>query len=209
MMKLFLIICFTVLGLNVRSQISISGPTCAAPGVTYQYLISGAVDTGTTITVCVAGGIIGSGATACQSGTKISYVLVVWSGKSSSANITVTSSAGNGNLNVSVFNNLQGGQIDSLTNNQTIGYGSIPAQINCSAASGGACTMNYAYQWQSSLNNVMWADVPGVSGQNITVPSKLQQTTFFRRKVTETGTQTINYSNSATVFVNAPAAATQ
>jgi len=206
MSKLFLMLGLLVWGLKAQSQITISGPTCAAPGVTYQYLISGSIDTSTSVQVCVSGGIVGTGASACQSGTKIPYVLVVWSGNTASATITASSSKGNGSLNVTVINLLQGGEIEDLTSSQTVPYDSFPSAINCAVATGGACSMNYVYQWQSSLNNLMWLDISGAVGQNLTVPSKLQQTTFYRRKVTETGTQTIGYSNSATVFVNAPPA---
>ena len=203
-MRVLLLFSFLICSVSTYCQVTISGPTCATPGVSYQYQIYGPFDTSTVVQVCTVGGVIGNGSASCTSGTKLAYVMVVWNPNVSSANITVSSSAGNGNLNVSIFQMLNGGQILNTNKSQSIGYDSIPPTINCSSATGGGCSVNYSYQWQSSLNNVVWSNISGATNQNLQIHLNPLQTTFYRRMVTEKGTLTIGYSDASTVFVGPP-----
>jgi hypothetical protein len=47
---------------------------------------------------------------------------------------------------------------------QNINYNTLPAWLNCSAASGGSCTPTYNYQWQQSSDNVNFSDISGETG---------------------------------------------
>src|SRR5579864_1608623 len=201
MIKIFLIASLLLATTMSHGQITVIGPQCALPGVSYQYIINGPMDSSTTVQACVTGGTVGDSSSTCQSGTMVSYVIVIWEGSTSNANIAITSAAGNATYNVNVINSLQGGLIDSTTNNQSIGYDSLPSVINCSVASGGGCTVSYVYQWQQSIDNVAWVAIPGATGLNVSVGSVLTQTSYFRRMVTEMNSGAISYSDVAMVKV--------
>src|SRR5207253_2671751 len=88
---------------------------------------------------------------------------------------------------------------------QTINYGTVPAAINCAVPSGGTCsTPNYVYQWQSSPDNVNFANMSGATSQNLTFSAGATQTAYYRRFVTETTSNSTGYSNSASVILNPP-----
>jgi hypothetical protein len=77
-----------------------------------------------------------------------------------------------------VNNNLTAGTIGSA---QTICYGITPAALTqLSAPENGTGT--YAFQWQSSTDNVSWSDIAGASQQDY-APAALTTTTYFRRTV--------------------------
>ena len=195
-----------LMALPLFSQVSITGPTCAASGVVYQYTITGQWDSASTMQVCISGGLIAdsSNVNTCSpaGGLPLSSVLVVWNSPSGGS-LTLTSTAGSASLNVSITQPLQAGTIDSSAAAQTIGFDSVPATLTCSADAGGACSPAYADQWQQSPDMLVWSDIPGATGQNLGFSSPLAQTTFFRRKVTESSSGTIAYSNAASVLVYA------
>jgi hypothetical protein len=85
---------------------------------------------------------------------------------------------------------------------QIIAYDTLPQTIRCSTAQGGNCQPGYQYQWQESDNQLNWADIPGAGSQNLTFQAPLVQTKFYRRRVTETGSGSIGYSDVADVFVD-------
>jgi gliding motility-associated-like protein len=69
----------------------------------------------------------------------------------------------------------------SIAADQTICTGATPAALTSSAgASGGTGT--FAYQWESSTDNVTWAGLPGATGETF-APGVLTATTYFRRQV--------------------------
>ena len=83
-----------------------------------------------------------------------------------------------------------------------------PANITSSSlASGGTKDItggnggSYAYQWQSSTDNVNFTDIGSATNSSYQ-PSALTTTTYFRRKVT-TGNDPALYSNVITINVNA------
>jgi PKD repeat protein len=79
---------------------------------------------------------------------------------------------------VTVINFDQG----SISSDQTICEGGIPAPLSGSAPSGDG---TYTYQWETSIDNVTFTSVPGATGESY-VPSALTSDTYFRRKVTAT-----------------------
>lgn len=90
---------------------------------------------------------------------------------------------------------LVGGCITSA--DQIILFGNLPATINATAASGGTCSPNYTYQWQSSTDNIYFYDIPGATSQNLSFSTPLAQTTWFQRR-TICGIE-VKYTNSSQV----------
>jgi gliding motility-associated-like protein len=91
---------------------------------------------------------------------------------------------------------LLGGQIGS---DQFICSGSQASTLTSGApASGGSGT--YTYQWQQkSQAQSSFTDIQGATGTTL-IPSVLQQTTTYRRKVTDMGV--VSYSNEVTVTIS-------
>ncbi|MDO7888057.1 T9SS type B sorting domain-containing protein [Hymenobacter cheonanensis] len=68
----------------------------------------------------------------------------------------------------------------SIAADQALCAGSTPAPLTSSApASGGAGPLSY--QWQSSADNVTWANIAGATGETY-APGPLAATTYFRRQ---------------------------
>jgi hypothetical protein len=200
MRKLLLIFSLIFLAGASFAQVTISGPTCTNPSTQYQYTISGSWGQTTNMSWCVSGGtIVGFGT--CGSGTPLPSIQVTWNTGVTSGTVTLNSSAGNSTLNVSVIATLNGGAISS-NKTQTINYSQIPAGINCSSASGGACSPSFSYQWQQSTDNVTFTNISSATGVNMSFSTGLLQTMYYRRMVTETSSSSTAYSDVATVFVN-------
>jgi hypothetical protein len=88
---------------------------------------------------------------------------------------------------------------------QRIAYQATPSVINCSSSTGGACSPQYSYQWQQSVDQVTWSDLPGDTAQNLVLTQAVTQTLFVRRKVTDKKSNTMAFSDIALVDVGAPA----
>jgi RHS repeat-associated protein len=189
-----------VLSTSGFAQISISGPTCVQAGMQYQYVITGwNYQNPVYMNWCVTGGTVSGGGT-CLSGTPQPSVYVTWTG---SGTISLSTSIGNSSKSVTVSGALVPGNITTnLT--QTINYNAVPATINCALPSGGGCSPSYSYQWELSPNNVTWTDMPGKTNQNLSFTTGRTQTTYYRRRVTENSSNSSDYSNTATMFVNPP-----
>ena len=196
---------FCLMALQDFSQVTVTGPQCVVAGTVYQYKISGNWDSLSTMQVCISGGIIADSTainSCTTSGAPLANVLVIWNDSSSTAGvIKVNSPNGNGILNVSFSMPLQAGSIDSLSKNQITETDSIPSSIYCQPATGGSCSPSFVYQWQQSSDMVSWTDIESAEQQNLSFSSSMNQTAFFRRKVTETVSGTIQYSDIATVNV--------
>jgi hypothetical protein len=188
----------------VFSQVNIAGPKCVVPGTIYQYVISGKWDSTSTMQVCVSGGTIASKTVNCTSNSKpLSYVQVIWN-KGTTGSIQVNSSSGNTNFPVAFSEMLVGGSIQDSSKTSAINYNDKPSIIHCSASSGGSCSPQFSYQWQQSTDAVSWVDIAGAQSQDLVFSSSYKKTTFFRRKVTETTSGSIAYSEFATIYVAAP-----
>jgi hypothetical protein len=185
-------------------SVSVSGPDCVISGPIYLYTISGQWQSGSTVRVCVTGGILADSGGTCIGGAGIlSFVRVSWdSGGQTSGTIAVSSSLGDTTLVIQITTPLSGGQVDSSEASQSIDTLTVPSTIGVPLATGGGCQPTYVYQWQQSTDMVSWLDIAGANAQNLSFTSALAQTTFFRRKVIETVSGTIGYSNEAVVIVN-------
>jgi hypothetical protein len=188
---------------NLFGQVSIKGPTCVVPGITYTYNIQGNWDSLSTMKVCLTGGVIADSTdtTMCtRTGAPLNAITVIWNNVTSGS-LVLTSSIGDTTLNTAITTPLSGGAVDTTVKTQMIGNDSIPATINCTAASGGACSPSYLYQWQQSSDIVSWTDMPGATEQNLTIDSGLTKSVYYRRKVIESPSGSLAYSDVAAVFV--------
>jgi hypothetical protein len=203
-LKYLFLPCMTMLMvLSAVSQVTISGPDCVVAGTVYQYTISGKWDSASTMQVCISSSTIAgsmSTSSCTVKGAPLAAVLVVWNDSASdTGNLSLTSSKGNAKLSVNFTKPLIPGSIGSAGQAQVIAADSMPSSIHCSLDAGGSCNPSYSYQWQQSPDAVSWRDIAGSNALNLSFSSVLSQTTFFRRKVTETGSGTIGYSNVAVV----------
>lgn len=96
---------------------------------------------------------------------------------------STTSCINSQDFTLTVLPVLLGGSIEVSSNTiNCAGYN--PGEIsNVSLASGGK--LNYVYQWQFSTDNVNFANVLGANLTLYNPPSSINQTTYYRRKVTD------------------------
>jgi RHS repeat-associated protein len=204
--KSFLKAAFAIIALFFACQAfpqnSISGPTCVQGGVQYSYLLSAYYSGSSNFNYNISGGTLSTGGSSgSHSGPGVASVLITWT---NSGTITLTSPAGYTTYNVTVAPTFSAGSISS-GKSQTINYNTVPATINCNAASGGTCSSpNYVYQWQSSPDNVNYINISGVTSQNLSFSAGATQTAYYRRFVTETVSNNTGYSDVASVILNPP-----
>ena len=209
------VLCMLLFGIGQKSlyaQVSVTGPTCVVAGSTYNYNVTGTYNGANTMQWCITGsggtilqayGNNITGTSTCKSGNYVGSIVVKWTGAGTGSISLSCSPTSPSTLSITVKAVLSPGSI-STNKTQTINYNTIPAAISCAVAANGACTPSYSYQWQQSSDNVNWADISGSTAQNLSFTNALLATTYYRRKVTETTTNTIDYSDVATVFVNPP-----
>jgi hypothetical protein len=194
---------------GASGQVSISGATCVLPGTVYEYRISANWDSSSVMQVCVNGGSIvdTSISGSCTSNNfPVNAVLISWNDLPQ-ASFTVTSSLGNSTFSVSSMAPLSAGLIDSLSKQQNLfDTVSIPAAIVCNGDSGGSCSPVYSYQWQRSDDAMIWQDLPEDTSKNLVFTQAATQTYYYRRKITETISTSIGFSDIAIVNVIVPAA---
>jgi hypothetical protein len=201
LVKIFIVAFCSLEGQHVLSQVTITGPFCILPGITYQYNIQGSWDSASTMQVCITGGVlIGSNSSSgCTTGNKVvSDVLVTWNNVNSGS-LNISSNKGNTNLSVNIISPLNAGAIGGSVKSQMINTGTTPVSISCSVATGGACSPAYTYQWQESPNSVSWNDISGASSKDLKFSAAIIETKYYRRKTIETVSGTIAYSDVAMI----------
>jgi hypothetical protein len=109
--------------------------------------------------------------------------------------ITCTSTS---NVVACYINNPTGGTIGS---DQTICVGISPAAFTVTTGASGLGTLTY--QWESSLDTITWNSILGATAVTYT-SGPLNQTTYFRRKVSATYNTVVctTYSNAIKITVN-------
>jgi len=187
-------------------SISITGPNCVIAGPVYLYNFVAQWQQGSTVRVCVTGGtLVDSGATCAGGSGILSFVRVSWdSGGQASGTIAVMSSLGDTSLTVSISTPLTGGQLDSSIASQSVDTLTTPATLTVSTPTGGSCQPAYGYQWQQSLDNVVWQNVSGATNPQFPFSGPINQISYYRRVVTDNSANVLAYSNVATIFVNTP-----
>jgi hypothetical protein len=201
---LFLFV-FSSVPFFVKCQVSINGPICVRAGLEYQYIINGNWSSESTVQICVRGGVIADSSSSCIAGNSFSQMRLIWDFNISESTIQLTSSEGNTSITVSISDTLRPGVIDSAFKKQTIEYDDIPGTIICSVARGGSCSPTYTYQWQQSIDNIDWENIAGSTSKNLSFSAPITQPTFFRRKIIEINSNSVDYSDVAAVYVNNPA----
>jgi len=184
-----------------NGQVTVTGPSCVTPGTMYQYLISGSWDSTSRVRLCISrGSIVGQSDTCTGDQAPMPFIQVIWN-NGTIGSLSLQSSLGNASVQVNITSPLSGGAIADSSKSQTIGYDSIPQAIGCSSSSGGHCSPNYQYQWQLSVDNIQWDDITGATQPQLTISQGLQKTSYCRRKVTETISGSIAYSDAACIIV--------
>lgn len=88
----------------------------------------------------------------------------------------------------------------SIAADQTICAGTTPATLTSTGEAGGG-TDTFAYQWESSADNVSWGAISGATNPTF-APGPLAVTTYYRRRVTSgTGTCSTNFSSVVIIQV--------
>ena len=88
--------------------------------------------------------------------------------------------------------------VGSVSSDQDICYNTTPAQFTGTAPTGG--NTPYAYQWQSSMDNQAFMDIPGATALDFQ-PGTLTTTTWYRQKQTSTDGCGISLTNTIRVMV--------
>ena len=192
----FAVICIS----KADAQVSLTGPVCVLPGLVYQYEISNKGTDTTNMRLCVTGGVIAGTTTTCTSTGNLSYIRVNWT-DSIGGQILLTTSMDSASISVSVTNILSAGLIDSSSKVQTAVVDSIPPPIHCSAATGGSCDPQYAYQWEQSADGVTWQSIADAASADLIFTSPINQTTYYRRRVSETNGNSEALSEVALIIV--------
>jgi len=198
------LISFLAIQCTLLGQVSVTGPVCVIPGTVYLYNINANWDSSSTMQICIHGGILvdsGGNDTCSHGGSLLIATQVIWNDLSS-AYISVSSSKGNASLNVTITDPLRPGSIVDSCKTQTIAFNTSPLTIYCAPDTGGSCSPAYEFQWQQSSDAIVWLDVDGAITQNLHITDLLSNTIYYRRKVKETSSGSIGYSDVATVLVN-------
>ena len=89
--------------------------------------------------------------------------------------------------------------VGSISTDQSICYNTTPAQLTGVAPTGG--NTPYTYQWQSSTDNITFADIAGATNLNYQ-PGALTVTTYYRlNQSSASGCGTVS-TNTVTIIVN-------
>jgi hypothetical protein len=195
----FIVLTF-ILPFYSYSQVKISGPACILQGVEYQYLISGNWAGNSTLQACVQGGMLVDSST-CYDGQPVGFIRLVWNAQATNPRLTIHSSIGDTVFIITLTSQLQSGLLDSSARFQLSDMGHIPTAIDCAPATGGNCSPSYAYQWQQSLNNLSWTDINNATGTSLSFTSANSRTMYYRRKVTETVSNSIDYSDVGMIII--------
>lgn len=197
---LFLLALFFVAGKST-AQINITGPVCAVPNITYQYIIKGDWTDSLAVQACLTGGKFSTGETCLSgAGNKMSVLSVIWS-DTSFMKIVITSSNGNSTLVIKPTTNLYGGMINENDNVQVYDSTAKGYNFHCEYPSGGSCNPVYTYQWQKSENAVNWVDIKGAAAKDLFFTDKILVNTYFRRVTLEKNSSSVAYSNQGLLVV--------
>lgn len=199
--KVLLVVLISLFSCSISfAQVEISGATCVLTGLVYQYDIKVDWKENDKISICVEGGVLVETDSTCLERQTVSSIRLQWSEGKNTGKITVSSQATSANLSVNITPHFNPGFIET-SSKQTVSFDKTPASLSCTQASGGSCSPTFSYQWEQSLNKLSWKAISGETGRNLAFTAPLTQTTFFRRKVVESASQTIGYSNAVAVFV--------
>lgn len=187
----------------LNAQLSITGPECVRSGEKYTYVLVTDTLEG-EFNACVQNGVISDTSLTCVADSFIRQVTVIWNEGSQNGLITLSVLSHSATLSTSIIPDFSAGLIDSSIKTQIVSADSLPSNIVVSFPSGGACNPVYEYQWEKSTDHLNWEEIVGASGQVLTFQSPVTTATFFRRKVTETTSGNISYTDAAVVYIDIP-----
>jgi hypothetical protein len=197
---LFLLIALISKQGNLIGQITVTGPTCIIPGITYQYMVNGNWTSSSTMRACVTGGKLSTGERCTLLGSISTTLFVVWS-DTSFKKLELTSSLGNANLTPVATTVLKGGRITDKDKVQTYDSTVTNFTFHCEVARGGSCNSNYSYQWQKSDDGLNWTNINGAIDKNLQFSERIWVNTFFRRVTVEANSNTIAYSDAGVLTI--------
>ena len=185
------------------AQLSIAGPTCVVANRQYQYVFNGDWADSNAIQFCINGGVIvgNDSGSNCKIGVAFNWARVIW-GEVLTGNLQLTVAGQNSSLDITLTTDLLGGLIDSSLRIQTLPSTAVPSTIRCTLPTGGSCSPKYTYQWQSSPDNLTWVDISGANNDTLSFIAPVIQTTYYRRKVIEIVSNTVDYSNAGLIVIN-------
>jgi len=192
---LLLFIAVTAIAYNLTAQVTVSGPQCIIPGITYQYIISGNWNASSAIKVCLRGGKLASGERCTPDSERPTSVFVVWN-DTSFRKLDVTSSLGNTSLVAQATTGLKGGGINEGDKVKIYDSTITTYTFHCGVAKGGSCVPSYSYQWQRSDDRLNWVNIINATGKDLQFSASIKVNTFFRRVTTETNSNTVVYSDT-------------
>ncbi|HVM86673.1 MAG TPA: hypothetical protein VMT76_00700 [Puia sp.] len=184
-----------------QAQPQIKGPACITPGTTYQYIISGRWDASAKPRICITGGVLTGGDSCISLKASPAMVLLKWNNSASERNIRVSSALGNVGMEIHATTDLAGGVINDSDQVQVSNPKQTIYTFHCGVPSGGSCNPNYTYQWQSSTNQLNWADIPGAKGKDLYYSGTITVSTYFRRVTKETNSNILAYSDSGQLMI--------
>lgn len=95
---------------------------------------------------------------------------------------------------------LDGGCISSKK--QYLLFGHIPATITATPALYGLFPGVYKYQWQSSIDNISFTDIPGATSQDLSFSSAPAQSTWYQRQTTSGTVSTVTSGSVKVVMAS-------
>ncbi len=179
-------------------SLTIEGPSCVRNGVEYQYIIKGNGDN-QPVQVCIKGGVLAHTKQTCTGDSLLTEVRVEWT-DSISGELSLQSAAGKAGKTVSIAKELNPGSIDREATVRIFKAGTKPADIIYTFASGGGCNPVYEYQWQQSTDNLKWTDIDNTNKQRFSFQAAAGQSFYYRRKVTDTSSGNIAYTEPVALF---------
>lgn len=182
------------------AQVTINGPVCVVPGVTYQYVLSGNWNELSWMRICIDGGVLASGGHCLPDSSVHSSIFVTWK-DTTFHKLQLNSSSGSLALHLTATSDLTGGLVHDSDKVKFINPSLSSYTFRCQPAVGGACNPAYQYQWQRSENGVHWVNVEGANGHDLNFSGTVSVNTFFRRITNETNGGLTAYSDWALLAV--------
>lgn len=186
---------------GAAAQLSISGPQCIIPGRSGQYIVSGNWGPDSWMKLCVRGGRLENGQQCYVSGAMMNTFFITWV-DTSSYRLELSSSLGNITLELKSTTELGGGAMNEDDRIKICDSAVTDYTFRCASATGGSCNPVYTYQWQRSENGLNWTNIAGANMQDLIFNGTVLVNTYFRRVTTESGSNTIAYSDQALLAVN-------
>ena len=193
---------FLLITATAHGQLRFQGPGCLITGRVAVYRMLGPSQGPQGVQVCLSPLAASTGPDSCWQLTAVGSSLPLSWSHPGAYRLRLSEAAGSAARTIEVTRPLDGGRIDSSLRVQILKASQIPLTLRCSPATGGQCSPRYFYQWERSPDAHHWKDLPHSPEPDLGFAEPLKETTYFRRKVTETRSGICSYSSIAVVFVD-------